>query len=250
VGEGILGHLHPGETTLVPYAVDGSTEVHSAFVEKQKPLRIVAMARGMLTVEDVETVTTHYDASIGDQPPARLVVHHPRRAGYDAKDLPPGTDTTTDTFTIPLPVSAGHKSVLTVEEKRTTRRDLSVADTASATLGLYVQGSALPPDLDKRVREVIALRAEIDQREQEVSSLRESLTDSAARAGELRESLRAVERTPHAGTFQKVLLDRLGEATRAIEGDSAKLAEKTSAQSLARSKLSEALRDLRMTETH
>jgi hypothetical protein len=172
-----------------------------------------------------------------------------RRTGYEAKDLPPGTDAMPESYTLPLPVRAGQKSVLTVEEKRTTRHDLNVADTASTTLALYVQGSSLPPELDKRVREVVALRAEIDQREQDVGSLRESLTDSAARAGELRESLRSVEHTPHAAGFQKTLMDRLAEATRAIEEQSAKLAEKTSAQSLARSKLSEAIRELRTTET-
>jgi outer membrane protein OmpA-like peptidoglycan-associated protein len=249
-GEGILGHLNPGDTTLVPYAVDGGTEVRSSSGDHQMPLRIVSMARGVLTVEDIDSVTTTYEASVGEQPPARLVIHHVRRAGYEAKDLPPGTETTPESYTLPLPVRAGQKSVVTVEEKRTTRRDLNVADTASATLGLYVQGSSLPPDLDKRVREVVALRAEIDQREQEIGSLRESLTDSAARAGELRASLRAVEHTPRAASFQKGLMDRLAEATKAIEDQSAKLAEKTSAQSLARSKLSEAIRDLRMTETH
>jgi hypothetical protein len=207
------------------------------------------MARGVLTVEDVDTVTMTYEASVGEQPPARLVIHHPRRAGYEAKDLPPGTETTPESYTLPLPVRAGQKSVVTVEEKRTIRRELNVADTASTTLGLYVQGSSLPPELDKRVREVVALRAEIDQREQEIGSLRESLTDSAARAGELRASLRAVEHTPHAASFQKGLMDRLSEATKAIEEQSAKLAEKTSAQSLARSKLSEAIRELRFTDT-
>jgi outer membrane protein OmpA-like peptidoglycan-associated protein len=245
VGEGILGHLNPGARTIVPYAVDGGTEVRSSSAEHQTPLRIVAMARGVLTVEDVDTVTTTYEASVGEQPPARLVIHHVRRMGYEAKDLPPGTDATPESYALPLPVRAGQKSVVTVEEKRTTRHDLNVADTASTTLALYVRGSSLPPELDKRVREVVALRAEIDEREQEIASLRESLTDSAARAGELRESLRAVERTPHAAGFQKTLMDRLAEATRAIEDQSAKLAEKTSAQSLTRSKLGEALRQLR-----
>jgi len=251
VGEGILGHLNPGDTTLVPYAVDGGTEVRSSSTEHQTPLRIVSMARGVITVEDVDAATTTYEANVGEQPPARLIIHHVRRAGYEAKELPPGTETTPESYTMPLPVRAGQKSVVTVEEKRTTRRDLNVADTASATLGLYVQGSSLPPDLDKRVREVVALRAEIDQREQEIESVRESLTDSASRAGELRASLRAVEHTPRAAAFQKGLMDRLAEATKSIEDQSAKLAEKTSAQSLARSKLSEAIRELRMTtETH
>ena len=246
VGEGLLGHLNPGETTLVPYAVDGATDVRPTTEQSQRPMRIAAIARGVLTVEDEEVVTTRYEAHVGQQPPARLVVRHGRRAGYEVKTLPPGTDSTPDAYTIPLPVSPGQRSVLVVEERRTVRREVGVADTAAATLAAYVKGSTLPPDLEKRVHGVLTLRSEIEAREQEIEALHESLTDAGARAGELRASLRAVERTPRAGAVQKQLLDRLATASREIEDQSARLAEKTTDQSLARARLAQELRDLRL----
>jgi outer membrane protein OmpA-like peptidoglycan-associated protein len=246
VGEGLLAHLNPGETTLIPYAVDGATEVRSRIEESQKPLRIVAIARGVLTVEDEDVVTTRYEASVGDQPPARLVVRHARRDGYDAKDLPPGSETSPDAYALPVPVRAAQRTVIVVEERRTTRRQLAGVDTAAATLAAYVQGSALSRELQKRVHDLVTLRSEIDQREQQIASLRETLTDAGARAGELRESLRAVERTPRAAVLQKQLLERLGEATKQVEDQSARLAEATSAQSLARARLAQELRELRL----
>jgi outer membrane protein OmpA-like peptidoglycan-associated protein len=248
VGEGQLGHLNPGETTLLPYAVDGATDVRSQVDEAQQPLRIVAIARGILTVEDADVVTTRYDASVGQQPPARLVIRHSRRAGYDARDLPPGTESTPEAYTVPLPVRAGTHTQLVVEERRTLRRELVVGDTAAATLALYLHGSALQPDLQKRVQDLVTLRSDIDQREVEIASIRETLTDAAARSGELRESLRAVERTPRAVGLQKQLLEQLGQATRQVEDQSARLAEKTTAQSVARTRLSAELRELRLPE--
>lgn len=249
VGEGLLAHLNPGETTLVPYAVDGATDVRSSSEGSTRPVRIVSVARGLVTVEDEELVTTRYEANVGEQPPARLVVRHARRAGWQASNLPPGTDATPDAYTVPLPVRAGQKSVLVVEERRTVRREVSVADTAATTLAAYLQGSSFPPELQKRVHDVVVLRSEIDAREGEIAALRETLTDAGARAGELRASLRAVERTPRAGGLQKQLLDRLAAATREIEDQSAKLAEKTTQQSLARARLAQELRDLRLGET-
>jgi len=245
VGEGILAHLNPGETTLVPFAVDGATDVRSSTEHAEKPMRIVSLARGVLTVEDEETWTTRYEAEVGRQPPARLVVRHARRAGFEAKGLPPGTDATPDAYAVPLPVRAGERSVLVVEEKRTTRRTVSVADTAAATLQAYAHGSAFPPDVQKRLHDVFALRSELDAREVEIAGLRDSLTDGGARAGELRASLRAIEHTPRAAPVQKQLLDRLAAATREIEEQSARLAEKTTEQALARSRLAQELRELK-----
>jgi hypothetical protein len=246
VGEGLLAHLNPGETTLVPYAVDGATEVRSSVDQARKPLRIVAIARGVLTVEDTDTVTTTYEASVGAQAPARLVVRHPRHAGFAATGLPPSTEAGPDAYVIPLPVRAATHSRLVVEEARTERRELRVLDTAAATLGLYAQGSGLPPELDKQVHELMVLRGELDRRDEEIGTLREGLLDASARAGELRESLRAVEKTPHAGAIQKQLLERLAQATRQIEEQAAALADKTAAQSVARGRLNEAVRDLRL----
>lgn len=248
VGEGLLAHLNPGERTLIPYAVDGATEVRSTVQETQTPLRILAIARGVVTVEDADAITTRYDADVGQQPPARLVVRHARHAGYDAKDLPPGAESSPDAYLLPLPVRAGTKTVLEVVERRTVRREINVADVAGATLSLYVQGSGLAPDVEKKVRDLVALREEIAKRDTEIAGMRESLTDASARAGELRESLRAVEKTPRAAGLQKELMQRLAEATKAIETDAALLAEKTSAQSLARGKLGEAVRELRMSK--
>jgi outer membrane protein OmpA-like peptidoglycan-associated protein len=246
VGEGLLAHLNPGETTLIPYAVDGATDVRASSEESRRPARIVAIARGLVTVEDEESATTRYEANVGQQAPGRLVVRHARRAGWEASNLPPGTDATPDAYTVALPVRAGQKSVLLVEERRTTRREVGVADTAAATLAAYLQGSSFPPDVQKRMHDVVALRSDIDAREQEIAAMREALTDAGARAGELRASLRAVERTPRAAALQKQLLDRLAAATRDVEEQSVRLAEKATAQSLARMRLAEELRDLRL----
>jgi outer membrane protein OmpA-like peptidoglycan-associated protein len=246
VGEGVLAHLNQGETTIIPYAVDGATDVRSSVEQNRRPLRIVSVARGRLIVEDEESVTTRYDATVGDQPPARLVVRHGRSPGYEAKDLPPGTESTPDAYSVPVPIRAGEHTVLVITERRKTTRELAGLDTAGATLAAYLQGSSFPPDLQKRMHDLVVLRSEIDQREAEITALRETLTDAGARAGELRESLRAVERTPRAAGLQKQLLERLGEATKQVEDQSAKLAEVTSAQSLARARLAQELRELRL----
>jgi outer membrane protein OmpA-like peptidoglycan-associated protein len=248
VGEGLLARLDPGDTTLIPYALDGATDVRVTTEESEKPLRIVAMARGVLTVEDADTLTTRYEISAGKQASARIVLRHGRHEGYEAKSLPPRTESSPDAYLLPLPLRGGEHSVLSLDELRQKQRDISVTDTAAATLTLYLQGSSLPPDLEKRVREVIALRSEIGALDDEVAALRGRVSDVGARAGELRESLRAVERTPKAAGLQRQLVAQLADATKQIDDVSAQLAAKTGAESLAKTRLSESLRDLRLGE--
>jgi len=244
VGEGLLARLNPGETVLIPYALDGGTEVRTHAEESDHPLRIVSVARGQLTVEDIATRTTRYEIAAGKQTPARLVVRHDRLPGTKAEALPPGTESTPETYLIPIPLTPERPSVLTVDEKRTHTRTIAVVDIAGATLGLYLRGSQLPPELEKRVREIATLRADMETLDGEMSALRTRLGDAAARAGELRENLRAVEKSPRAAGLQKQLVDRLTAATKEMDQLAAELAEKGLTQATAKSKLAELVRGI------
>ncbi|MCC6553977.1 MAG: OmpA family protein [Polyangiaceae bacterium] len=245
-GEGLLRKLDPGETALIPYALDSATTVRVSTEEALQPVRILALARGIVSVEDASVVTTKYEIAAGRKAPARLFIRHDQRPGYVARRLPPGAQATPGAQLIPLPIQGGKPSVLTVEETQARRAEIMVLDAGGARLGAYLQGTALPPEADKQIREIISLRADLGRIEEEIDGLREQLADAAQRSGELRESLRAVERTPRAAAIQKTLLDRLGQATAQTEQLSAKLAERSAGLADTRANLAERLRDLRI----
>lgn len=248
VGEGLIDRLEPGETALIPYALDSSTHVEVGVEEAERPRRILALARGVVTVENTGVLTTRYALRVGRQAPPRMFIRHDRRPGHEATRLPPGTETTAASYLIPLPIQGGRPSELAIEETQPRRREIAVTDIEGPQLGLYLQGSALPPDAEQSVREVIALRTEVGKIQGEMDALRAQLDDAAQRSAELRESLRAIERTPRAAALQKTLLDRLGEATARAETLSAKLADRSAALAEARARLTERLRDLRLEE--
>lgn len=244
VGESLLDRLEPGETALIPYALDASTRVEVEVQEEERPRRILAIARGVVSVENTHVVRTRYRIQVGRQAPPRMFLRHERRAGHAPATLPPATETSAAAALIPLPLQGGRPSELTVEETQPRRRDLGVMDVEGPQLGLYLAQSSLPPEAEKAVREVVGLRTEIGKAEDELRALRQQLDDTAQRSAELRESVRAIERTPRAAELQKTLLARLAEATARSEALSAKLADRSAALAEARAQITERLRDL------
>ncbi len=250
VGEGILARLNPGETVLIPYALDAATDVRTTEEHTDAPSRIVSVARGQLTVEDIATRVTRYAVTPGKDVPTKLVIRHERRAGYVVDALPPGTESTPDTHLVPLPLTPSKPSELVVTETWKHERQITAADTASATLSLYLHGSKLPADVDQMVRDLMKARADMDKATEAVDALRVRIADAGARAGELRESLRALEKTRGADALQKELTQHLSGATKDMESLSRQVAENQLTLATSRAVFGELTRKLRAVGEH
>lgn len=248
VGEGLLGKLQPGDTALIPYGIDSATAVRPEVEEARQPVRLVSLAKGVMTVEDARVVTTRYTIDVGMQAPARIFVRHARGYGLTAGALPPGAETTPEAYLIPLPIAPKKTSVLTVEERAPARMDLSILATDATKLGEYLKGGGIEAEQEKQLREAVSKRALIGRLMLEIEGLQTQLADIASRSQELREDLKAIERTPRASAVQQKLLDRLAAASKQAEDLSTKLASKSADLAEARAALAEALRDLRIEE--
>lgn len=246
VGEGLIDRLSPGDKAMIPYALDSGTSVTVSSESTEKPVKLVSIARGVMIVENVSIVTTRYEIAAGKQTPARMFVRHARRTGYTAQALPPETETTQEAHLVPIPMTPGRTSVLTIEERMPLNAQLAFMEPEGARLGLYLAESPLAPEADKEVRELIAMRAQLAKLDEDIDALRQQLNDAGQRSGELRESLRAIERTPKADPLQKKLMDALTEVTVKIEKLSATLADKRASHAEKRARLVERLREVRL----
>jgi outer membrane protein OmpA-like peptidoglycan-associated protein len=248
VGEGLLESLGRGQTAYIPYGLDGEASVRVEPRTARSPLRVVAAAKGVLTVEDLVSITTHYKVTVGDRPPARLFLRHARNAGYEPEKPPAQTETTDEALLVPVAVGSGWRGEVTVEERRKVRETISILSTEAAKLAAYLQGSKLSSDADKKLREMVTLRGEVGRLDHEIDSLRVRLGDLAQLSSELRESLRTIEKAPRAAALQQKLLERLADATKQTEELSRKLTDDGAALSEARARLAEGLRELLVEE--
>ncbi len=248
VGEGLIDALARKQVAFIPYGLDADATVRVEPRSSRTPLRVIAAAEGILTVEDQLTLTTRYHVSVGDRPPGRLFLRHRRTPGYEPEKAPPDAEKTDDALLLPVAIASGWQGDVSVEERRRVREGLSILSTDAPRLAAYLQGSKLDPAAEKKLREIVTLRADVDRLDRETDALRTRLTDLAQRASELRESLRTLEKTPRAAALQAKILERLGEATKASEDLSRKLADDGAALSEARAGVADGLRDLVIAE--
>lgn len=247
VGEGLIGRLRAGETAFVPYALDSSTKVTQHSEDGRQPVRLVSLAQGSAVVEDMAIRSTRYEIAVGPSAPRRLFLRHGRRTGYTATELPPGTESNDDAHLLPLPISAGKTSVVSIEERKPERRTIALSADGEQ-LTPYLEKTPLPGELVQRLRELSKLAAEREKLTTEIEEIRGRLSDLSDRSNELRESLRTIEKMQSAAALARELVAKLSDASQKSEQASKQLVAKTEAQAAATARFTELLRDLKLEE--
>ena len=131
-----------------------------------------------------------------------------------------------------------------IEEARPFERQWVLLTTDGEKLGLYVHGSSLSPELQKKMDRIVALRKLLGTTEDKLDRLRQKRSDSLERAAELRENIKAIEKTAAADKLRKMLLDRLGDVTKQLDDMSIEMAKQGDEAAMARAELDDAVRDL------
>lgn len=244
VGEGVITQLLPGERSLIPYAVDTATTVRRSSISLEEPVRIVALARGVLRVNDRRRFVTSYDITPGHNVPNTLVLRHPRIAGYEPFNLPPDTETTPDAYFIRVSMTGQKPVRIDIEEVKPFERQWVMLTTDGEKLALYVRGSSLSPELQKKMDRIVALRKLLGTTQDKLDRLRQKRSDSLERGAELRENIKAIEKTAAADKLRKMLLDRLTDVTKQLDEMSVEMAKQGDESAMARAELDDAVRDL------
>jgi len=244
VGEGVITRLLPGERSTIPYAVDDATRVTRSNTSQDEPVRIVSLARGVLRVTDRQRFVTTYDIEPGHNVPGTLVLRHPRTPGYAALALPANTEKNPDAYLVRVPIIPGKPTKVVVEEARPVERQWLVLTAEGDKLALYVKGSELAPETQKKMGRIVELRRALATANDELDRLRQKRQDALDRAAELRESVKAIEKTPQAEKLRKMLLERLEGVTKQ-EGELAlRITQRSDDVAMARAEIDDAVRDL------
>jgi outer membrane protein OmpA-like peptidoglycan-associated protein len=249
VGDSVVNRLAVGETAWIPYALDGATTVTAERDETERPIRIVSIQRGVITVENAGVRVTRYSIATGADPAKQIYIRHDKALGYTAKDLPPGTIDRGDSYLVPLPLQPSKTSVLAIEERQPRRNTLQLLGAGATDIGLYVEGSHLPAPVLERLQAATALRKEMGALEESIEAHRTRLSDLAARSEELRESLRALEKVKGSDDVKKKLVANLAQTTTDADAVGRKLGLDSEALANARTRLADSLREISLGES-
>jgi outer membrane protein OmpA-like peptidoglycan-associated protein len=246
VGDSMITRLGVGETAWIPYAVDGSTTVTATADNSERPVRIVSISRGVLTVENAGIHVTTYAIDAGQDTAKRIYIRHTKLAGYTTKELPPGTQDRGDSYLIPLPLQPSKSSSLTIEERQPRTQTIQILDAGATEIGLYVEGSRLPDGVAEKLKAAIELRKEMGKIEESLESLRDRLADIAPRADDIRENIKALEKVRNADDLRRRLVASLTQVTTESDAIAKKLGLESESLATARTKLQDALREINL----
>ena len=234
VGDGVLDTVHPGENTVIPFSLDGSTTVLVRYDADRQPSRLVSIARGVMTVQDWDVRRTRYEIRAGDRVASELVIAHQRRPGYEPIDLPPRSEESGAATMIPTAIESGQTSELVVEERRETRRMIRIAQESRFELGGYFDPDDLPDEVRARLEQAIELRQALNDVETRLRGVREQAANANERLRQLQNSLTSIERSRSAAQLRRQLESRLSEATRQAEQYTNRIAALTAERAEAR----------------
>lgn len=245
-GEGLLQRTPGGQVTYVPFALDGGTTVRTEVRGDEQPQRLVAVARGVATVQNAVVKRTIYTVEAAPRAPATLYLRHTPSPGYELGALPPGSERGERHVLVAVPLQGGKTATVTVEERQPVTRELHLLDDAGANLAAYVDGADLPAPVLAAVRVVVAARATLADVEREAADLRDALADATEHAGDLEGSVLTVSRLPgtEAAELRKRLLASLTTATTRVDTLARAIAANRARQVEARVKLQTAIEAL------
>lgn len=246
VGDSLLEQLDLDATAWIPYALDSGTTVTSQANNDEKPLRLVSLHKGVLTVENADLRVTHYTIAAGRQPAARIYLRHPALPGWKA-DLPAGSIDQGEAYLVPVALTANKTVELAITERTPRRRTIELMESNASDLLVYVDALS-DRQLGDKLKAAIALRKDMAELEQKRDAIGEQRDELSQRSFELRDSLRALDKVKGADELRKKLVVSLAETTQKADAIAKQQAALTEQLAAARAKLQDAIRDLELSE--
>ncbi len=217
-GEGIMEVLHPGERRLLSYAADTALRVTSKEGDESKTAKRVIIMKGVMTVTREERSERVYTLHNADTTPRQVILEHPIREHWKlAGDLKP-EDTGATYYRFRVSVEPGKTEKLDVKESRPVFTSMQISTITDNQLKLLVEEKTIKPELEAKLRGIIAKRQEIFDVDQEVRARQMEMEAIDKDQARLRENMKALRGSPE----EKALLLRY---TKQLDGQEDRLAE-------------------------
>lgn len=190
LGDAELARLPPGETRLVPFALDTRVKL---LAEPAREDRITSakIADGVLTLERVERRATRYRLQAPPGEGRTFVLEHPKSPGFRLAS-PTATAETDHAWRFERTVAAGGTLELEIVLERPEQKRLELLDTKPERLAALFAGAEVPEALRRAMAEIARRRAALADAEGTRDRLVEEQAALAAEQERLRANLQAV----------------------------------------------------------
>jgi hypothetical protein len=252
LGQGMLDPLPSGATATVPFALERGLAIDKEVAHDELGERVGKIENAALTIERDAVTKTKYRIRNGGDQSAKVMVRHPRLAGWRLFEPPPGTEDNVGTATalVPTTVAPGKNAELVVDERTITRH---YEDWFTVLADHAVQNYLKDPRADGAAKAKLttawAVRKEIVSRLDARQGLAQEESNLRNQQDETRANLKAIEKNKTADTLRAQLTKRLSDASNRLDEVGKKVVEIDSKLAELRIQFKEAIRDLKVEVT-
>jgi hypothetical protein len=236
LGDAELPLLAPGESRLLPFAVDRGLRIEST-VEADGRIVALRITDGVLVLDRVERRAVRYRIEPLPGEARTVVLEQPREPGF--RLVEPAAVAESERFwRIERRLEAGERLELPVVVERP---ELALVDLDPAELRLLFAGTSLPPALERAMAEIARIRARIGEAAARAARLERERSELVAEQDRLRANLAAV---PAGSDLARRYLARLGASDDRLEALARELEGARSAAAAAEEELRRFVRTL------
>jgi hypothetical protein len=213
LGDARLAAFPPSERRMLSYAVDGKVTVDRSSEEQHAIVKAVISQGVMRLTRLARQITTYRLKAAGDGE-HRLLIEHPRPAGWSlATPDPTYVELTADAYRIPATLTGSKQSNVAVTMERQLEETIRLLDLADDRLSVLVATNELEPSVKKALGELASRRQALGRHNTELDKLKEQRRQLVEDEKRLRDNLAAVGRDT---ALYKQTLDKLGETEASI----------------------------------
>lgn len=254
VGQGIAPLVPPGESAVVPYALESRVDITQRASSRSGQVTLTRIIDGVIYTESENIQAFDYEirSSIDDAHLDELHLQVQRLGGYELRESgdfdADAVQREASYYVIPVGLpAAGAQRTVTIEQVSRLRSTVDpFTDTGKRVFDAYLDRPDARPDVAAALEPVVAMLEEFATVEREMRDARQLRGDVDRRARELRENLAALGDAPANADLRRTLLERLEEQDDQQAELAARIVELSERASALRVLVAEALREIRL----
>jgi hypothetical protein len=190
-GDAQLGHIGPGEDTLLSFAVDLSVLADATGSSDQR-ITSVKVVRGVMHVTHRRVYEQTYVFENNGQSDRLIMVEHPIVSGRNLVEPSDYDEKTENVYRFRVPVDAGVKGEFVVREQQPVVEQISILNSSEDVLKWYVTSSHVSGDVREALERAMDMRQEIAQIQTRRNDATSELNSIKQGQSRLRENLASV----------------------------------------------------------
>jgi hypothetical protein len=210
VGEAFLERMEKNTTTFLTYSIDAHVAMSPRSMNSQEGMRLIKIIDGMIVSEVLEVSSTIYKIDNRHESDVVAYVKTPKRYGWKLRNQPEGTVELPDSFVVPATVAKGSTVELKVDWVKPNKRRVAI-DTSLSTnvLKLYLKSGKAPPDVQKKLDQIIKLKARLSDIEEDHARLQKTHAEATRDQNRVRDNLNLLRKSPGNKKLREELTNKL-----------------------------------------